>query len=478
MRNFLVILIVIVFVSSTFAQDYGDILRYSTNENGTNARSLGMGNSVAAFGGDLSGMIFNPATIALSKYSQFSFGVDLNNVETKGDFLGNTLIQDKSKNNFSSVGFISPIPTRRGSFVFGFSYNRVNDFTKSFRFNGFNSSDNSMVKTLAYANDKLAYNLGLSYEVFEDDNYKFDDTKINGNLQQVGNTNAEGFIDKFAGAFALEWGKNLFVGFTINLLSGEFKQTRVYNEIDSRDVYGSDMLLDDSDDRTKDFQSFKFTDQLYQEVFGYGFTGGFLYKFKNGFNLAGTIKSPDFIEIKEKYKVKGYSSFESTDFETDWFHNNLTYDVKTPLEYTLGGSFTRNHLSLSGSVTFINYKEMEFTNGFSQSVEDEKNIIIDENFRSVANFNIGLEYKIPKIPLKLRGGFIFKKSPYKNDESRYDKKHITAGIGYKIGRNLYMDVAYLYGWWEDLSDNYGVNESRTYQKLKKSNLVFNITMRL
>ena len=437
-----------------------------------------MGNSMTAVGNDLSGTLFNPAALGLTKITQLNLGLNFSNFDTKTTFFNNINKSDKVKNSFSQIGIVAPLPTSRGSLVFAFSYNRIKDFNKKIEFDGFNSGSNSMVKTLAYANDDLAYDLGLSYKFMENNVYKYDDTKINGDLQQIGNISETGYFDKYTGAIAIEWGKNLFVGFTVNMFSGEYEQNRNYQEIDTKNVYPLGLLLDDEDDRTNDFRSFEMIDRIYQDVFGYSFTAGFLYKTRNGFNFAGSVKTPDFLEIKEQYKVRGYSSFADVDFETKWKEYNTEYDVKTPFEFTIGGSYSRNNLTISVNAQFINYRQMEFTKGFDSQDEKAKNDEIDKNFRTVTNFNLGLEYKVPKAPMKIRGGFIFKKSPYKDDDSKFDKKYLTAGIGYKLNRSLVLDVAYVYGWWENIGDNYGSNESRTFQDINKSNLVFNVIMRL
>ncbi|MFA8342243.1 MAG: OmpP1/FadL family transporter [Rhodothermaceae bacterium] len=473
-----IIVITAITFSACMAQNYLDILRYSSRNTLSNARALGMGNSVLTTGNDLSGLSYNPATLGLVKDTQFGLGLNFNSVNTKTTFFGNTFSEDKTKNNFSQLGFVAPIPTVRGSMVFGFSYERVADFTKSISFDGFNTSNTSMIKTLAYANDDLAYKLGLSFPVKENDVYKYDDTKINGNLNQNGKIDEKGYLDKVSAAFAVEMQKNLFVGITMNLYYGEYTQDRFYVESDTKDVYDENLLLDDSDERTKDFQRFEMTDRITQDVSGYGFTLGILYKMNNGLRFAGSIKSPDFFEIEERYGVIGKSIFKDDIFETTWLYSSNTYNVRTPFEFSFGTSYTRSGFSLSGNVTIINYKQMKFTDGFSSADEKEKNTVIDNSFRTVANLNFGAEYKMPNLPVSLRMGFIVNKSPYKNDASKYDKKYITAGIGYELSPQLTLDAAYLYGWWDDLGDNYGSNVSRTFQEVEKSNFSLNLGLRL
>jgi len=478
MQNLKIIVISAIFISVCLAQNYVDVLRYSYPNNVANSKSLGMGNSVMTTAGGLSALSFNPAALGLEKDTQFGFGLNLNNLNAKTKFFNGSMSTDKNRNNFNQIGFIAPMPTLRGSMVLGFSYDRVADFSKSISFNGFNSSNTSMIRTLALANDDLAYKLGLSYKVKKNNVYIKDDTKIRGNLNQSGGILESGYFDKISFAFALEFKKGLFIGLTTNLYYAEYNHNRTYLEADTKNIYGDELLLDETDKRTKGFVAFRMNDEIVQDVSGYGFTVGFLYKMKNGFRFAGSVKSPDFIEIKEKYRVKGESTFQKQRFETNWLHSGNTYNIRTPFEIAFGTSYQRNGFLFSGNVTLVNYKQMKFTGGLSSNAKKIKNDAIDKNFRNVANLNIGTEYKPPNFPVALRFGFIFKKSPYKNDAAKYDKKYITAGIGYNLTYSLTLDAAYMYGWWEDIGDNYNANVSRTYQKISKSNLSLNLSMRL
>lgn len=69
-------------------------------------------------------------------------------------------------------------------------------------------------------------------------------------------------------------------------------------------------------------------------------------------------------------------------------------------------------------------------------------------------------------------------SPFKDDPGDYDKKFVTAGIGYQLSKASSINVAYVYGWWKDIGDNYGVNVSRTLQDVTFQNIVTSISFNL
>jgi len=79
--------------------------------------------------------------------------------------------------------------------------------------------------------------------------------------------------------------------------------------------------------------------------------------------------------------------------------------------------------------------------------------------------------------LRLRAGFIYQPSPYQGDPSQYDRKYVTAGIGFLADKTVGIDVGYAHGWWKNYGDNYGYNVSRTYQDLTKDRLTIDMTYR-
>ena len=97
---------------------------------------------------------------------------------------------------------------------------------------------------------------------------------------------------------------------------------------------------------------------------------------------------------------------------------------------------------------------------------------------SVLNYNIGIEYTVPTIGLRIRGGFMNQPSAFANDASDFDHKYLTGGLGYLANGKIGIDVAYAYGWWKDIGDNYGSNVSRTFQDVKYHTVMLTTTYRL
>jgi len=134
-------------------------------------------------------------------------------------------------------------------------------------------------------------------------------------------------------------------------------------------------------------------------------------------------------------------------------------------------------LIISGQASLIDYTQMEFKNpeGIDPTFFSEQNSLIKKSLRVAYNFNVGAELSLPLIPIKLRAGAIYQQSPFITDDSAFDRKYLTAGAGFKFGDSFGIDLAYAYGWWEDIHDNYDNNVSRVSQDVKQQTAMLTTT---
>ena len=453
---------------SLYAQGASDALRLSEPGILSNAKTLGMGNAYTALSNDFSGAAFNPAGIGLVNDVLFSGGLNYKSLDNKATFFNNLSDYSSSETSLNQFGFVFPLPTAQGSAVLAFGYNRTKDFNKALKFDGFNDGYNSMIQSLLGYND-ISYNLYLTDGTGEN-------TPIAGGLNQSGNELQSGDLNAWSFTGAVEVQRNLFIGANFNILSGNFKNAREYYEDDTQNYYGSDVLTDPGNANTADFQTFYLNDIIDQDLSGWNFSLGFLYKTEADVNIGATIKFPKHYKVKENYYVNAYSDF-GTGYRYTLdpsINDNYEYNITTPYEFSLGAAYVNDIVTVSGDVTFIDYTQMEFTGGLTSSIISQNNKDIKDIFRSVTNYNAGVGVEIPETGITLRGGFMLYTSPYKDDPSDFDKKYVTAGIGVATNQNFSVNVAYAYGWWKNIGDNYGFNESRTYQDLKSNNLVFSI----
>ncbi|MFA5805665.1 MAG: outer membrane protein transport protein [Melioribacteraceae bacterium] len=469
---------VLLITNITIAQNYNDVFRLSESGIVFGARSLGMGNAYTAAGNDFSAMMFNPAGLALIKKAELYTGLNYNNYDNNVGFFNRNSQLSNSISKLGQFGVALPMPTIQGSFVLGFGYTQVKDFNGTLGFSAFNSGANSYIQDLTYspymADRDIAFNLALSYPLYtKNGTYVRDTTLVNGKLNQRGNILQDGSLNAWSFSAAIEVEKDIFVGATINLYSGNFNKNKDYSEEDVNNIYPASVLLDPSEPASADFKSFTLHDRISWDISGSGLSIGALMKVNNNLNLAANIKFSKTFTVKETYYVNGESYFglNKKYFLDPAIDSKSNYEITTPAEFTFGASYIINNITVSASATMIDYSNSKFRSGFDLISLDNKNSDIKSLYRSVINLNAGFEYVLPSTNFTVRGGFILMRSPFRDDPPEYDKKFLTAGIGIRLTKSVSVDGAYAYGWWKDYGDNYGSGVSRTYQDIKNQNII-------
>ncbi len=478
----LFVFLIAIIIEPVFSQNFNDVLRLSEPGLQSSARALGMGNSFNAVADDYSAVYFNPAGLGLIKRFEIAGSMNFNSYKNETSFFQNSLDASRTNFEFNQLGIIAPIPTIKGSWVVAFGYNRSKDFNRTLEFDGFNGSNNSMIQDITgIFNDEipLTNSIGLAYEVRDsEDNYVRDTSLIAGRLNQSGKIKREGDVGNWSAAAAIEISKGLFIGGTLSFLTGSFKSVSDYYEDDIQNFYNASIRLDPNDSRTADFESFYMNDVIDWELSGWDFKLGLLYQFNRKARFGVNIKFPSYYTIEEVYSYKAESEFGTgTIFEISEITDKIEYEVKTPFELSVGLSSKLLFGIVSGQITIIDYKQMEFTDGLGLAYRVDKNNEIEDLFRTTLNFNAGAEIKIPMLPIRGRVGFIYNQSPYLDDPAKFDRKYFTLGAGFIMGSKVSIDIAYAHGWWKNYGDNYSFDVSRTFQDVSVDKIIMSISSR-
>ena len=370
MKKLLLILFIPIFLS---AQNFNDALRISDLNPVVSSKSLALSNSNISLVSDYSASFINPAGLALNTKSMLTGGYSFSSFNNDVNFFQKNSSYSTTSNALNNLGYVYSFPTRRGSLVLAIGYQQLKDFNSSLKFSGYNPSS-SMINNLSYQNDDLPYDLGLSFGVFNNSgNYLYDSTIISGGLNQSGNIIEKGNLSSFNLAGAIEIGKNLFLGANMNIYTGTYTKERDYFEDDVNNIYQSETSPGIA---SKDFRSFYFNDVLEWDLSGIDFRLGLLYKLNNNLSFAAMIKSPSVFTIKEKYIVSGESYFANNiGYYVEYPTSRIEYDITTPLEMSLGGSYRIFGLSFTAMINYIDYTQMEFSDGFDTRTRENKNKI-------------------------------------------------------------------------------------------------------
>lgn len=473
--KFYIPLIYFILTISLYAQNFNDAFKLGKQSIDYDARTLALGNSTMSSLGNFSSAFLNPAALATIKRDILTLSFNTNTYNNSTVFLNKSFTSDRKSNSTSQFSFVLPLPVRKGNAVLAFGYNKVRDFNSTLEFDAFNNKNESMIEYLTNSNfisdRELAWDLGLNSKVSEDSDIY--ETNINSRLNQSGKLIEEGSLNSWVFSGAAEVAKNLFFGATFNIYSGDYNSNRKYYEDDINDVYSTP--LDPSDSTTTGFEYFYLNDIVDWNLTGWDFRLGLLYKQSKFLTFGAAVKFPTKYTIEENYSIYSEAQFADNLYFVDYPEGRQDYEIKTPMEFSGGISASFPFINASASAKYIDYSQMEFSDGFNSDDRFDKNEEITANFESTLNWNIGLEVSLPFPALKLRGGFIYLPSPYKEDDSDFDKKYITAGLGFPLAKRLLVDFAYIHGWWKNFGDNYGTDLSRTYQDIKVDKIVFSLS---
>lgn len=465
-----IILILFLFsITNIYSQNYNDALRVGFPGLGPNARALGMGNAFNALSDDASAAYFNPAGLGLLKKLEISGGLNILSFDNNTTLFGKQTNSNTTNTTLNRLSFAFPFPTYQGSLVFGLSYYKSKDLASIVDFDGFNMNHNSKIQSLL--DTDIPFNLYLT-----DEN---NNTIINGMLNQSGSILNSGSIDNWTLSGAIEVQKNFFIGGNLTIASGKFESTNDYYEDDTHNIYQGETAP--GQPQTTDFQTFYFNNNLNWDIGGWNAKVGFLYQLEDVARFGATVQFPKTFTIDENYSELAKSIFGTGTSYQQNYSDKVKYDIKTPFELTGAAAVNLKGIILSAEATWIDYSQLEFdkAEGFQdpQSFISKNNKDIKDLLTSVVNYNLGFEYTVPKVGLRLRGGFLLQPSAFKGDPSDYDHKYLTAGIGYLANGQIGIDLAYAYGWWKDIGDNYGSNLSRTFQDVKAHNVMITTTYR-
>ena len=455
------------------AQFPEDALRLSTPGFGVGARALGMGGAYTGVASDYSAIYWNPAGLAQITLGEFSMGLSYLNAQDDGTLFGTTgntpqyltntnsfgPTQGASNNvmNFNSFGITHPVPVRRGSLVLAFGFQREASFNSGLEFSGFNPLS-SIIQSWAPNNGPLTQDISIAEELglaqADTINNVFQ-SLITNRVTQTGDVTESGGLNNWSVAAALDIGPNLSAGVTLTYVAGSYRYDRSYTEEDRNNYYETYPF---------DFNKLQVDEFIDGDISGVTAKFGLMYRVPDRFRIGITVKTPTAFSIRENYGLTAQSTFDKN--QTLNYNSDATsdYDVRTPWVVGGGASVTIRDLVLSGDVEFTDWTTMEFTDAKSDLMQENKNI--RSLFTSTLEYRLGAEYDIARSGIRLRGGFGYRPSPYKDDPSDFDRKTASGGIGVLLSSNVMLDVAYAHSWWKNYRSNYDatsrVDESLTW----------------
>ena len=414
MRNRASLLMYVLFLMTnfTYAQDETDAIRPFQNEFGPGARAMALGGAYSAVAEDYTAVYWNPAGLAQIRKMEFYGSLSNVRISNRIGYQGTTTGNTNGFTNMNAIGMVFPIPTYRGSLVFGIGYHRINSF----------DDFNQVIGSPQVAGGQFAQN---------------EKTTVDGNLNQW----------SFSGAMDLT--KTLSVGATLNLLVGSNNTNVSYFEDDSQD----DVLADELT-RQVEFQ-------INPKYTGVGFKMGALLKPDDNFRIAFTVTAPSSLSAEENsnYSESFVYDHPRADSITT-FDSFLKYRMTSPWKFDFGASYKYQLFLLTASVEMTDWTQTRFHSNILDDnyndIDGDINRNILSNYRQATNYRLGAEAAIPNLGMKAMAGYFYQESPYKKGTERVasNRQYLSGGISFLLDKQVKIDAAYQHGWWKQSTTDF------------------------
>ncbi len=437
-----------------FAQFPEDALRFATPGLGVGGRAVGMGGAYTGVASDYSALFWNPAGLVQLEHGEFSLGLSHLNFQNKSTFLGASESFTNNATQLNALGLVFPVQVKRGSLVFAFGYNRQSNFTTGLSFEAFNPNS-SIVQTfnrdgaaVSGSPGGIAWELYLADTTTDGQGRRIYYSPIVDRVTQLGKVLEGGGLNNYSAGGAVDIAKNVSVGATLSYVSGTYKYDRTYKEQDNRNIYQSNI-----NGSPLQFDQFVQDDFVESDVTGFNAKLGLFYRVPDRFRFGLTAKSPTVFRVQESFGTTYSADFDNGDkVKLDPENSKGEYDVATPWVFSAGASVIIRDLVLSGDVEYTDWTQLEFRNANPDLIAYNKEM--KDLFRATANLRAGAEYDVKQAGVRIRGGFIYNTSPYRNDPSSFDQKYVTGGLGILLSEDTMLDLTYARGWWKTFRYNY------------------------
>ena len=452
MRALRVWIVFFLMTGGLIAQSAEDAVNLLDDEQGFGLRATAMGNAYTALSDDYSGIYWNPAGLTQIKVGQFSGSLSNISFKTDATFLANKETENQSATKFQSIGLVFPFPVVRGSFVMALGYQRIKDYEGYVKYNGLNSGSND----LAFDIQNEFGDLGV---------LAFDQDLNLG--QSISN---QGQLSQWSFAMAMDLSPNFSAGFTASLYDGGSDYSLEYLQTEDTNSYPNSWAISDSMDvhfADLYYTSYEYKQKIKSEFSGFEFKLGGLFKIiPDHLNVGAVITFPMSLKVDEDWSFKDRLMYEMDIYENDTYQYTNYYDenlindsgvfdyiIKVPFKFSGGVSYNFSRFLLSASLQYQDWSQLKYDVP-NDRPRDEYTDLLDQNpdfkdnFKAVTSYSLGAEVSFLNSALKLRGGFRYLPTPFKDLSSDYNKTYYSGGIGYQVDPKTMINLSYVRGSWK------------------------------
>lgn len=482
-RTALTILFALIAVCG-YSQTAYDALMLSENDYEGTARTAAMGNAFTALGGDLGAVTINPASSAVSRYSQITVTPGLSFIAStasgvspyqNGDlpYFEKKMKSSQTRFDLPNIGVSMNID--RGmkygikNLSFGFIVNKTASYDQTVYANGTNNTT-SFLGQMAYdssinkdsptdlgadnAFDIMPWKNVIGYKTGMIDPFNdfyvgatekaYDDGTafLAGAIDQTFGREIRGSKYEYLLNFSMNISDWLFIGANLSLhsISYSYNEYIRENAIDANDFKIEYKDASDNIVATKYFNSMKYASEYNFSGLGYSAKIGFIVLPFKGFRVGAALQTPTSFTIDEGWEDRGETAFSGPDggkySKTSPYGEN-SWTFRSPLRANFGVAYTFGKMGLVSAdyelsdYRNIRYKSSEYTD---RTTLEEINGQMKASHGVGHNFRFGAEFK-PVAQLALRAGYNMSAL-----QDRFTHK-ASLGLGFASGKSFFADIA-------------------------------------
>lgn len=422
------------------------------NELGVGARAIGLGGAYIGVSDDYSAAYWNPSGLGQIRRMEFTAGFTHNRATADATYLNETQNGEATYTRLNALGFVLPIPTYRGSLVFGIGYQKVRDY------------DNTIeVSALNRGNHPAYLDYTFQYDIYDRFYNNGPDTMfvtdISDSLMQTKSYMEEGSRNIFSLSGAIEVQENFFLGASLNFIGGKNERYLEFKEDDVFNLYNhwfTETVGDTTYYNISDLTYWNYTNTLNSDISATNLKLGFLYRSGNNWRVGATITTPTTFHVKERWSWAQTEQYEYDNLRYDDSDNGeYEYRYREPYSFGVGASFKKYNLLLSGDLEFKDWSQTEFlddppVDGMNQ---ESTNHAIKQELQQVVKCHVGAEVFVPLLNTRLRGGYFHDPSPYRDRTLRPDRDFYSAGLSLMLDKQMMIDLAYVQASWQETSED-------------------------
>jgi len=445
--RFLILITLSVASLTSWAQTANDVFRFSQKSMiGGSARSVAMGNSLEAIGGDPSAILLNPAGIGVYMNNEVQISPTLYNRNTHTNFDGFTGEESSGALFLSNLSGVFVNPESAGGWVassFNVGITNRNMFDVSMTIDGENRGSSILdyfqeqAINVGTTSPEELYSLyptsaGLAYDAFllnHDSLQGYTKAFYSGNPSVANELRIVGRQRDLYVQVGGNYEHKIFVGGGLMLHTMEYTLRSAYSEAPN------------TSDTNTTLNNFTFND--YYRLSGGGVSAqfGLIWRVNNKWRLSAAFRSRDYLSMVDTWGADIEADFSNIGaVETSSPELSFSYRMQTPAQLRLGAGYLVNKRAIiSTSLCFINYKGGRFLTEEGDNLTDFTgvNTEVTQRGQMGVNFALGGEWRYKK--LSLRGGYNYSGSPEANQALSISTW--SGGLGFNFG-TYYIDGAF------------------------------------